>query len=383
MERMFNCSGSPLLIEQCPIIPSGKDSKLGTAVHFLGEQALRYKMGEAPFKVYRHVEVEGENISVTDTMIDCADFYSDYVMSLILKYNITENFIESEVNVMDDIFGSLDYGGYVPYHGIVVVDYKNGYHKVPVLGNKQLLAYALGVYNSLSPMAQDELQWVKLVIVQQKSIDVWDTDVEMLLRFRDLLRNALEATKLENKPELKAGDWCKWCPAQIRCPAWDKRELELLRLDFKDFPVATELPKQLPKPQDLNPANLIAIIRSEQALDSWFKQARQYVTWILESGTDEEKSEYAAAGFSLKPSLGDREWIEVPVQAEQCQGTYMERHLWGDEEPDYATHFYTPPKLLSPAQMEKLKGADGKKLFTKEELEEYTTRETKGNTLKY
>lgn len=386
LDRVFGCSGSPSLISQCPTIPSGRDALVGTAVHWLIEQIMKSELGLQPYVYYanKSIELEGKEIKITTEMLDNAEYAVRYIRDRMKQYATPTCSIEQKITVIKasettfnrDITGSLDYGIHVPYHGLIVIDYKNGYHKVSALGNKQLLAYALGLYNTLSPLAQAELQWVELVIVQKQNVETWMIEVDYLVNtFKPNLIAAIDATNIENAPQLTVGDWCKWCPAQLRCAAWDAAQNEALKVTFKALPSVIEIQKTLPKPQDITPVQLYSILRSHKTFDNFFDQAKQYALGIMESGTEEQKAEFRAAGFSLKESLGDREWINPDTVVETVKLAIGERYA-GDT-------FETPPQILSPAKMEtRLKDVYN---ISKKQFESIglTKRESKGYMLKF
>lgn len=400
LKRIMNCSAAAALISQCPPSKSGPDALKGTAVHWVIEQLMRSEQKKGAYVYYgnRSITLEGKEIKITPEMVDNAEFCVRYIKEQLALYDvpISELGIEdkvvfirkSETDLNEDIDGSLDYGFVVPYQGIVTIDYKNGYHKVSALGNEQLLAYALGKYNQLSEFMKAEIQWIKIVIVQQQTVEEWTCDVEFLLNFRQLVIKAFNASIVtpERSAEFKTGEWCKWCPAQFNgCPAYDQLEIRQLQESFKDLPIV-EQAKTLPAPSQITPQNAYALLRSEKTMDTFFKQLKQYALGVLENGTEEQKAEYRAAGFTLKESLGDREYVD-PDAALVAVGNFVVERLkvTNQGKPinlDLDT-LQTEPEILSPAQMEKHLKKEyniSEKQFAELGL---TKRENKGYMLKY
>jgi len=118
-----------------------------------------------------------------------------------------------------------------------VSDYKNGYNVVEVKNNEQLKIYALEVLHE-----NPDLEGVRSRIIQPNAphaegvIREEAYTADELKVFEIELREAAAATLIPNALR-RAGDWCKWCPAQLRCPEFQAMMEEQAGMDFADDPV--------------------------------------------------------------------------------------------------------------------------------------------------
>ena len=330
--RWLNCPGSIQLSETVPEQPSSKAAIKGIAAHKLGELALMGK-GEAQTFLDREITLDdGSSYLVDQDMIDGVEVYVDYVRQ---QSKLGELFIETRFSldfVHEEMFGTNDASVYSNVLGMLeVIDYKNGYKFVSPEENKQLAYYGLGAahVHDLHPDSQ-----IKLTIVQPnsagKAIKSWITTVGYLEKYAEVLKKGVKATQGKN-PKLKEGDWCTFCDAAAVCPKLEKKALGVAKAEFSGEAIV------LPEPNDLNIVDIKRALNFSGVLSSWLKAVESYAFNELESGRGIE-------GYKLVKKRANRKWADE-AQAEKY---FRDDVGLGDR-------VYSKPKLLSPAQVEKLK----------------------------
>jgi hypothetical protein len=210
-----------------------------------------------------------------------------------------------------------------------VLDHKNGYIVVEVKDSDQLKQYAVLVMHE-----HPDCEEVEVIISQPNAphedglirSETYSADELKLYEIR--MKEAAEATSKPNAP-LRAGDWCMWCPANTRCPAFDAMMLEEATADFTE----DEPPVSLPTPKST--AELAHKMEWVPVIENWVANIKADIQHELENGNE-------VAGWKLVRGRSKRRWLsETSVQ--EVLGLEL-----GD------TELWAAPKLKSPAQMEKL-----------------------------
>lgn len=238
-ERFWNCEGSIALGDRAwregKVKETSRFAKEGTAAHLLAEQCLKQK-ADADCFIDARFDVDGDTFTVNQEMADAVQVYLDKVKhddnnffdDVNTKFGFEEKFHLADVD--EQAFGTNDAYLYVPSEKLLIVyDYKHGKGVVvEVVGNKQLLYYALGAlqehgYNHL----KSDVERIRLVIVQPRckhkdgGVREVEYSIEYLMKFKEQLIQRIAATK---KPvlELHAGSHCKFCAATLLCSIAEK-----------------------------------------------------------------------------------------------------------------------------------------------------------------
>lgn len=379
-ERWWNCPGSVHLISQVPNQNrSSEDAARGTCVHKMAEIKLRDKLnGTHEWSYYEgsKISADGFSFRVDQKMLDGMNLYVDYVWNLYKSKPGNTLWVEKEAKVSETMWGRSDAVVLIPFESVNAIDYKNGYNEVDVVGNKQGLYYLLGVFLGLPRHVRDELSFATVTIIQPngasgQAIKTWTIPIDELHTFHTQLNEAETRTFMKNKPALKAGNWCRWCPAQPVCDAYKANMMQALpTLDFAAVPAAQATAK-LPAPINLTAVQLATFLHEiKPNMDNYFDVMEQYAHSICENGTAEQKAEMQKAGFTIKDSLSNRDWIDES-QAAQALITQAKLHTSCD--------IYKPKVLRSPKQIEdELKAA--KIDF---DLSTYYDRKVKGTALSW
>jgi len=290
---------------------------------------------------------------VDEEMMDAIQIYLDHIQSLRAQKPTFES-VEQKLNLSKyhpELFGTADYVCYfAPTKTLHVVDYKHGRGiPVDVVGSHQLMYYGLGALH----MNAFPIDKVVLTIVQprcyhpQGSVRSWETDgVEMIDFAAQLIDDAI-ATEKQNA-ELVAGDHCRFCPAQPTCTKPREQALAVVQGAFKD---ESSLPA-------IAPEMLAKYLEKIPAIKSWCEAVHKYAHQQAELGN-------TPPGWKLVDKRANRSW------GEGVDAFILSQALEKDE-----SKFFGEPKLLSPAQVEKLLTKDQKKI-----LETFVVKASSGKTL--
>ena len=166
----------------------------------------------------------GEFPELTADMLDAVQEYLTYVRSRPGKRSI-----ELKMHVPEfhpQAFSTLDCAlEDEPNETVEVDDYKHGVGVVVDAEDNAQGAYYLFMYVAKRPWIKDHWKAV-FVIIQPRAfhpdgtIRTWETTVGHIRRWAETeLRPAMEATK--DLDYLALGQWCRFCPAKLVCPAYE------------------------------------------------------------------------------------------------------------------------------------------------------------------
>jgi hypothetical protein len=342
----------------------------GTAAHELaahclntGRDAAKYIGWSIDIKAdARSRFVQGQHpgfFEVTDEMAEGVQLYIDYVRKIMETDNDREVDVEFRFDlqhVHTGMFGTGDVVIYLPNTGrLYVCDFKYG-RGVPVepAENPQLLSYGLG---AVRRHHNRPLSSVTLTVVQPRCrhpkgpVREWDTDAVTLLDFEHDLRAAALATEQPDAP-LKAGDWCKFCPAAATCPALRDRAKDIAKAEFG-----------LKDPEGMEPAQIATVLADIGILKDWCKRFEEYAH-------DQVAAGHRIPGYKLVEKRAIRKWKDESSIAAVLADIY---------ELD-ATVIYKPAEVNSPAQIERLMPGKNKEQRAKV-LEPLTVKNSSGAVL--
>lgn len=353
-ERWMNCHGSVALSKKAPPQKESPYAIEGTTAHeclefIVNRRSNLEKAKSEALKKYDNEEMVTHALAALEVILK-------------LKPSKTAKLVvEQRVHLKQigpGLFGTLDYAWIDTWGELTVIDYKYG-QGVAVYPcdeegneNSQLMYYAAGIAHKYNY----EFDSVKLVIIQPR---VWNeegkifqehkTTIGKLRKFEKQVKIAVGVAKTPNAP-LKAGDWCKWCPAGPMCPEISDNQMRNADIFLEESSGEVAVPE----PKALTPERLPKMLAACDVLETWIEKVREYAFELAKSGTKIE-------GRKLVQKRATRSWLpNAEAQAKK---------LFGDKA-------FSEPQFLSPAQLEKAVGKDAKE-FT----ETHTTNVSSGVTL--
>lgn len=393
MKRVLKCPGSVALIEAMPKHlrrPSGEAARLGTAAHGLGEYCLRQGLETSRDLLGGHITLDAQEDAtvwlpgqthepdhevrhiypIDDDMCSAVDVYLQVVAEEAAKLSAPELLVEKRFDLdwlRPDLGGTSDCNIFEFLGTLVVIDYKHGQGvAVEVDDNPQMLTYALG--------SAKEYEWcfdkLVLIIVQPRCAHLeggvrrWETTKERLLAFQDevaqgydtVMQAGSDLAEAEAEfgrgvvPEgwadkyLKTGDHCTFCDRNgPLCPKMTERIREVARADFADVMEDEDcLAKQLPQ----DPEELLNEEVARQIADvlEWVPAIDRFIKAAKSLGFQHAAAGHKVPGHKLVEGRSVRK-LCVP------ESTVVERLTALGIEKD---RLYEPPKIKSPAQLEKL-----------------------------
>lgn len=362
-ERYIACPGSISLSKGI----KGRDSEYaqeGTDAHYCLEVLMQASPGEQR-RVMKDLyakypeEMVNHACDARREILDRAEACgSDVVVLSETRVDSTWFTTEDED---DPQFGTVDAAIVDLFGRLEVIDYKYG-RGVPVEpeDNTQMIYYALG----LAAKYDFNFESVRLTVIQPRAehsrgpIRSWDLSIKDLRAWAQVFRRAVQEAQSPD-PKLAVGDWCRWCPAKIKCPEMADKALKQAQADFDDETGEIEVPAADVVLPLIPPEKLARMLKAFDRLEDWIKAVREYAF-------EQAKGGVTIPGFKLVDKRGIRKWRNVE------HVTKLARKTFGDEA-------FSAPELLSPAQLEKRIGKDNETL--RHFLDQHASMETSGLTL--
>lgn len=327
--RWINCPGSVRMSEGMPNT-SSDFAREGTAAHELAERALAAKKPASAFI--------GETIGgfeVDEEMAEAVQIYVDAVNeaangNLLV---IEQRFSLEALNPPVPMFGTADAIIWdAKTKVLTVMDLKYGAGvPVKVENSPQLSYYALGAMLTMEDRGVRP-ERIRMCIVQPRyrhqdgpvrffEIDSYTLRVEWADDLMEYARRTLDADA-----PLQEGDWCRFCPAQAKCPLLHKKALEAARSEFDDG-------FSPPAPETLTDAQISDILSKADGFKSWVNSVQAYAAAKLQSGGK-------IPGYKLVAKRATRKWTD------EEEAVSVLENMGLDEDDIYVK------KMLSPAQAE-------------------------------
>jgi len=369
----WTCAGRMAMVSISPDDKKSIYAAEGTAAHEVSEKALRGDKDCSKFlgEVYT---IDGFDVEITEEIVGSAQRYVDYVVA---QYDpeagdvllLEERHSLAQLDPPFDAGGTCDATIIKPLLRVIeVIDLKNGKGIVEVNGNKQTRTYALLALLNAPKKLVDEIDMVKVTIVQPRAphkdgrIRSETFHIAELIEWTAELMKAMERSKLAldsfeiiNGSRILFDAWaqaaltpgnCTFCPAQGICPALRSKALtvspEVARTWFED--VTLETPPMISNTVPaLSPEELSHILDGIDMLEDWAKAVRATAHSLAEGGT-------TIPGYKLVEKIGNRKWAadEEKVVAD------LKAVIKLTEDQIFSK------KLLSPAGIEKVLGAKRK-----------------------
>lgn len=248
----LSCPGAPGEWDKHPdrstTVTAGLAAKEGTLAHTLCEAAIQLQ--DIPWKEGMKFEVAGAEIVVTTEMLNAVSLYCTTIMSIAdiaswvaVEKQLSYKWLWKDLPV-DDLFGTTDFAAFAD-RVLYVIDFKFGRGKaVNVVGNTQLLLYALGAYGQLQkdrPDLAGQIDFVSLAVVQPRAggspVRQWTIPVgELFYWAYSTLKPSVEEIIFAVEPlPLRPGNHCFFCAASLECPAYGKLRRQRSVDSFPDW----------------------------------------------------------------------------------------------------------------------------------------------------
>jgi hypothetical protein len=365
-KRWINCPGS---INACKDLPKQKPnfySAEGTVAHEIAAYHLSNRQLHKEKEDFV-VEQDGFKINVTSEMLDAVMIYVAFVRDQINKYDEQPE-IERKVKVTEDCYGTADSVIYSPYRILIVNDYKHGAGiQVDAEMNEQMMIYALGKLLELSNDEKAEIPIIQMNIVQPrgagesiKTFEIKPTD--LLLWANVYLYPAIIKAEQPDAP-LNPGDWCKYCPAALTCPALKKENLAVAKIAFNE-PAFIEV---------LTPKAIADLLDKESMVMSFYKRLNEHAAELASKNTK-------IPGYTYQKRFGNRVWKDADAVENEFRmsfgesGTYKRRLLTPPEAERFIKENMYPeyklPATEKPFTGYSLKKSNGKEITVKEVFSE-------------
>jgi hypothetical protein len=284
----------------------------GTALHALAEDIL---MGREISDSYEGYTPTQDDIALTVIP------YCEYVDEL----DADLKFIEKRIFVTPDCYGTSDCIAFNTKTKVLhVVDLKAGQGvMVYAQNNTQARIYAIGAINFLIEekiiSSTSEIEKVVTHIVQPgiNNYGIEEVSIQDLKELRKEIISTINMIKNNEGQYAPSDEACRWCPHKIDCPKLNEFAIAAAKNDFEDY------------------TSLADKMKMVAPLKHFIKEIEDESLKVLNQGG-------ILPGFKLVQGRGSREWTDEKKLENALIATKINPEV-----------FYSQPKLLSVAQLEK------------------------------
>jgi hypothetical protein len=239
--------------------------------------------------------------------------------------------------------GTIDFSAYCPVHKwLRIVDLKTGHGEVEAEGNPQCAIYGLHKLLTIPhPVSKVVIEIIQPRSPSGRRVKRWTLSPFDLLEWLPVFQRKVCASLAQNAPLVAGEKQCRYCSAAPVCP---ERRKGVTRSAMLQFGVTAK-----PTPEDT--AEALDLVPQ---LKDWIKSVESFAYQAANSGTK-------IPGYKLVQKRdGNRKWADEVRAGEVLRSLDL-------------IGVFEPPKLKSPAQMEKI--------APKEVVNELCTREPGGTVL--
>jgi hypothetical protein len=304
------------------------------------------------------VALDGTTVEVDDDMVEAVERYVVFIETLKAKADVFDTEVSVRLRAFggEDIFGTADVISYrEKTKTLDVVDLKYGKGvAVSAKGNSQLRIYALGAIRLLSDAGWDEIDKIRLTIIQPRTetdpgLNCEEITVDELVAWRDTVLNIATEKLSRNDPTENPGAHCRWCVRAGECASLAKLAQSEARVVFDK--------KGALHPEVLTDKELAGILDSAEMITAWMEKVRQEASQRLDHGG-------AIPGWKLVAKRAMEKWIDPDDALADLNNMFP--------------HVDGLLKLRTPAQVKKtLKAAKE----NPDIVAAYTCKDSSGNTL--
>ncbi len=338
-ERFFACPGSVAAQAAIDIIePSNPAALEGLAIHELAAKCLKKNL-DPHACIDETIEVKDNygdfvEFTVNEDFADAVQMYRDEILSVLKEHNLDQKALQVETHfklpeVDKDAKGTTDCS-FIASDTLHVFDLKGGRGIiVSPIENKQLMYYALRPFLDAKMFISKVVIW----IIQPRAkegefVKKWETTPKRLEEFVNQLTRAIRLTQFE-KPDFRAGSWCRFCKAQGNCSVANAKAITMLQ------EAIPQIEQVFPKVTELTPLQIGNALPTLEVIKGFIENLLGYAFTLASKGQD-------IPNYSLARGKKNRKFRdEAAVIAEFSE---------------YGDNLYAQPKLKTPAQLEKVVG---------------------------
>ncbi|MDF2854657.1 MAG: hypothetical protein K0Q87_508 [Neobacillus sp.] len=296
--RRMNCTPSARLEREFQD-NSGEAAAEGTAAHALAEYKLRKALkmrSKKPISQYDSEEMDG---------------YTDGYVEFVLEQLALAKKICNDPQVL--IEQRLDFSKYVAdgfgtgdcviiADGVIhIIDFKYGQGVlVSADDNAQMKLYSLGALELFDGIY--DISTVSMTIYQPRRENISTHTVlkESLYQWAEEVLKPTAVLAFDGKGEYRAGEWCQFCRASVKCCARAEEKLNLARFEFALPPLLTD-------------GDIEEILSKLDDLTSWANDIKAYA---LEAALDHGRE---WRGFKLVEGRSVRKYVNEEAAAEAAK----------------------------------------------------------------
>ena len=300
---------------------AGQPAAEGTVFHSIVSQCLEFGFQPDDFLGEKQV-VDGFEIEVDEDMV----YYAQDGLDRLGDILPDEYHIETRVSLapwLPDQFGTTDVA-WVEGDTLTVWDWKYGRTPVSPIKNRQLMLYALGVYEQVY-RKDPAITKFRLIIEQPRH---YAGGGEWICSYDDLMLFAISVAKIAKQalspgaPRIAGETQCVYCPARLTCGEFAAFNLALMGMKFEDLD--GEGPLTMPK--DIDPARRSKIIASSKMIEKWLED-------LHASALDDAVKGRECPGFkAVEGKAGRRKWLDPEGAADELRTIFKENLIDADVE---------------------------------------------------
>lgn len=297
-ERWLNCPPSATLEGEFPPTTSTAAEE-GTAAHAFCEHKLKralHKRSKRPVSEFD-----------SDEMQECTDAYVEYVLEqlAICKQTCKDPVVLVEQKVdfsayVENGFGTADCI-IVAEDTMHIIDFKYGVGVyVEAVDNTQMLCYSVGALSAFDDLYDIKKITMHIFQPRRENVQSWSVFADEVRSWAELVLRPKALMALHGEGAYKAGRWCQFCRAAVKCRA---RAEEKLALAAKEFP----------KPPLLTDEEIEEVLAVIPDLTKWASDVQGYATdQAVEHGKTWE-------GFKLVEGRSNRKYGDEKEVASELE----------------------------------------------------------------
>jgi hypothetical protein len=283
---------------------SGEAAAEGTSAHALAEHKLRRALkmrSKKPVSQYDSDEMDGYT-----------DGYVEFVLEKIAMAKETcadaQVLIEQRLDFSKYVMGSFGTADCVIIaDGVLhIIDFKYGRGiLVSAEDNEQMKLYSLGVLELFDGIY--DISTVSMTIYQPRRENISTCNVlkESLYQWAEEVLKPTAALAFDGIGEYRAGEWCQFCRAAVKCRARAEEKLNLARFEFALPPLLTD-------------CDIEEILSKLDDLTSWANDIKAYALEAAVSHGKEWRGFKLVEGRSIRKYANEDAVAEAAKAAGYC-----------------------------------------------------------------